>query len=36
MAPGETWWFQNAVEHEVINNSPIERIHLVIDIRTSK
>lgn len=36
MATGETWWFQNAVEHEVVNNSPIERIHLVIDIRTSK
>lgn len=36
MATGETWWFQNAVEHEVINNSPIDRIHLVIDIRTSK
>lgn len=36
MAPGDTWWFQNAVEHEVINNSPIDRIHLVVDIRTSK
>jgi len=36
MATGDTWWFQNAVEHEVINNSPIDRIHLVIDIKTSQ
>jgi hypothetical protein len=36
MAPGETWWFQNAEEHEVINNSPCDRIHMVVDIRTSK
>lgn len=36
MAPGETWWFQNQAEHEVINNSPIDRIHMVVDIRTSK
>jgi hypothetical protein len=36
MAQGETWWFQNQEEHEVINNSPIDRIHMVVDIRTSK
>ncbi|SAK95851.1 aspartyl/asparaginyl beta-hydroxylase [Caballeronia temeraria] len=36
MAPGETWWFQNAEEHEVINNSNCDRIHMVVDIRTSK
>lgn len=36
MATGEAWWFNNAVEHEVINNSADDRIHLVIDIRTSK
>ncbi|MGF6443622.1 aspartyl/asparaginyl beta-hydroxylase domain-containing protein [Paraburkholderia youngii] len=36
MAPGETWWFQNAVEHEVTNNSSDDRIHLIVDIRTSK
>lgn len=34
MATGECWWFQNANEHEVINNSASERIHLIIDIRT--
>ncbi len=36
MAPGEIWWFDNSVEHEVINNSADDRIHMVIDIRTSK
>lgn len=42
MAPGEAWWFDNGKggpeddrpQHEVINNSPVERIHMVIDIRT--
>jgi hypothetical protein len=34
METGEVWWFQNALEHEVINNSAHERIHLIIDIRT--
>jgi len=41
MAPGEAWWFDNGKgpeqegrpEHEVINNSPVERIHMVIDIK---
>jgi hypothetical protein len=33
MAPGEVWWFDNCVEHEVINNSADDRISLVIDIR---
>lgn len=41
MAPGEAWWFDNGKggpdderpEHEVINNSPIDRIHLVVDIK---
>lgn len=31
MAPGEAWYFRNSEEHEVINNSDVERIHLVID-----
>ncbi len=35
MLTGEVWWFDNAVEHEVINNSADARIHLVIDIRTA-
>ena len=34
MAPGECWWFNNAVEHEVLNTSAIDRIHLIVDIRT--
>lgn len=33
MAPGEVWWFDNCVEHEVINNSADDRISMVIDIR---
>jgi len=36
MEAGEVWWFNNAIEHEVVNNSDDDRIHLVIDIRTSK
>ncbi|KQY00248.1 aspartyl beta-hydroxylase [Massilia sp. Root133] len=36
MAPGEVWWFDNAQEHEVINNSADDRIHMIVDIRTSK
>ena len=34
MAVGECWWFQNLLEHEVVNNSAQDRIHLIIDIRT--
>lgn len=36
MANGEAWWFDNSQQHEVINNSADDRIHMVIDIRTSK
>ena len=36
MPAGSVWWFQNAVEHEVINNSANDRIHMVIDIRTER
>lgn len=36
MQTGDVWWFNNKIEHEVINNSSDDRIHLVIDIRTSK
>ena len=35
MREGEIWWFQNAFEHEVINNSADDRIHLVMDLRFS-
>jgi len=34
MQTGDVWWFQNALEHEVINNSGQDRMHLIIDIRT--
>ena len=33
MAPGDVWWFDNCVEHEVVNNSNDDRISLVVDIR---
>jgi len=36
MGVGEVWWFDNKQEHEVINNSAVDRIHLVVDIRTSR
>jgi len=36
MAMGEVWWFNNLIEHEVLNNSIDDRIHLVVDIRTYK
>lgn len=36
MAPGEIWWFQNAIEHEVVNDSPADRVHLIVDIRLSR
>lgn len=34
MRTGDVWWFQNAIEHEVVNNSAADRIHMIIDIRT--
>jgi hypothetical protein len=36
MATGEAWWFDNSQEHEVINNSADDRIHMIVDIRTAK
>lgn len=36
MVTGSVWWFQNAIEHEVLNNSEEDRIHLIIDIRTQR
>lgn len=36
METGDVWWFNNRLEHEVVNNSADDRIHMVIDIRTSK
>lgn len=36
MRAGEVWWFDNTKEHEVVNNGVDDRVHLIIDIRTSK
>lgn len=36
MATSEVWWFNNKLEHEVINNSADDRIHMIVDIRTSR
>ena len=36
METGSIWWFDNSQEHEVLNQSSIDRIHLVVDIRCSR
>jgi hypothetical protein len=33
MATGEVWWFNNRLEHEIINTSNQDRVHLVMDAR---
>ena len=33
MKMGEIWWFQNQIEHEVINNGSDARIHMIVDIK---
>lgn len=33
---GTAFWFNNKLEHEVINNSATDRIHMVIDARVSQ
>lgn len=33
---GDVFWFNNALEHEVTNNSGDERISMVVDIRTAR
>lgn len=34
MRAGEVWWFDNRLDHEVVNNSADDRIHMVVDIRS--
>ncbi len=34
MPKGTVWWFNNKLEHEVINNSIDDRIHMIVDIKT--
>lgn len=36
MRTGDVFWFNNALEHSVVNNSAEERISMVVDIRTSR
>lgn len=36
MKTGDIWWFDNQQEHEVINNSASDRIHMIVDIRVSR
>lgn len=33
MHSGDVWWFDAHKEHEVVNNSADDRIHLLVDIR---
>lgn len=33
MLPGEVWWFQNLIEHEVFNDSNEDRINIIVDIK---
>lgn len=33
---GEVFWFNNSLEHDVVNNSAEERISMVVDIRTAR
>ena len=33
MQTGEIWWFNNHIEHEVLNNSFDDRIHVIADIK---
>ena len=33
MRTGEAWWMDNSLEHEVVNNSDSDRIHLICDIK---
>lgn len=33
MEIGAVYWFNNKLEHEVMNNGAVDRIHMVVDIR---
>lgn len=33
MLTGELWWFDLSAEHEIINNSQDDRVHLLVDVR---
>lgn len=36
MRAGEIWWFNNKIEHEVVNNSIGDRYVMIVDIRCLK
>lgn len=33
MRTGDVWWFDALTEHEVVNNSAEDRIHMLVDLR---
>lgn len=33
MVSGDVWWFNNSVEHEVVNNSADDRLTMIVDIK---
>jgi Aspartyl/Asparaginyl beta-hydroxylase len=33
MLSGQVWWFDPLTEHEVVNNSADDRIHMLVDLR---
>jgi len=33
MRTGEVWWFNPMEEHEIVNNSKDDRVHLLVDVR---
>jgi hypothetical protein len=34
MRGGEVWWFDNKKTHAVVNNSAVDRISVIVDLRT--
>lgn len=36
MRSGDVFWFNNKLEHEVVNNSNMDRISMVIDVKVAK
>lgn len=36
MRTGDVFWFNNKLEHEVVNNSNLDRISMVVDIKVAK
>jgi hypothetical protein len=36
MAPGDAWYFDNTLEHDVVNDGPDDRISLIVSIRCEK